>query len=228
MNVVLLSGGSGKRLWPLSNDVRAKQFLKIFKKFDGTKESMLQRMYRMIKEVDSDAVITIATSKAQLSYINSQLGKNIDISIEPARRDTFPAIALSTAYVYKKLISCGLSQQEAKKQCLIICPVDPYVDSDYFYQIKILADEVDKTDGGLVLMGIEPTYPSTKYGYIMPDSSEFVSTVHEFKEKPDVIKAEQYIKNGALWNAGVFAFKIDYLLNISRSLLGKDDYNEIF
>ena len=63
MNIVLLSGGSGKRLWPLSNDVRSKQFIKIFKKKDGSYESMVQRVYRQIKTVDADATVTIATSK---------------------------------------------------------------------------------------------------------------------------------------------------------------------
>ena len=67
MNIVLLSGGSGKRLWPLSNDVRSKQFIKIFKNEDGTYESMVQRMYRQIKKVDPDASVTIGTSKAQVS-----------------------------------------------------------------------------------------------------------------------------------------------------------------
>ena len=67
MNIVLLSGGSGKRLWPLSNDIRSKQFIKIFKKEDGEYESMVQRVYRQIREVDSTASVTIATSKSQVS-----------------------------------------------------------------------------------------------------------------------------------------------------------------
>ena len=66
MNIILLSGGSGKRLWPLSNDIRSKQFIKIFKTADGY-ESMVQRVYRQIKEVDADASVTIATSKTQVA-----------------------------------------------------------------------------------------------------------------------------------------------------------------
>ena len=100
MNIILLSGGSGKRLWPLSNEVRSKQFLKIFKKADGSHESMVQRMYRMIQEVDKDAAVTIATSENQVTSIRSQLGDSVGISIEPCRRDTFPAIALATAYLH--------------------------------------------------------------------------------------------------------------------------------
>ena len=98
MNVILLSGGSGKRLWPLSNEVRSKQFLKIFKNSDGSHESMIQRMFRMLRNVAPEATITIATSANQVPQIKAQLGEAVGISIEPCRRDTFPAIALTTAY----------------------------------------------------------------------------------------------------------------------------------
>lgn len=97
MNIVLLSGGSGKRLWPLSNDTRSKQFIKIFKTEDGRYESMVQRVYRQILTVDASATVTIATSKSQVSAIHNQLGMGVGISVEPCRRDTFPAIALAAA-----------------------------------------------------------------------------------------------------------------------------------
>ena len=106
MNIVLLSGGSGKRLWPLSNDIRSKQFIKIFKTENDTYESMVQRVYRQIKKIDTDAKITIATSKTQVSSIYNQLGENVGISVEPCRRDTFPAIALQLHILqtFRKLI----------------------------------------------------------------------------------------------------------------------------
>ena len=97
MNIVLLSGGSGKRLWPLSNDSRSKQFIKIFKTEDGSYESMVQRVYRQIRAVDDGTEVTIATSKSQVSAIHNQLGEDVGISVEPCRRDTFPAIALAAA-----------------------------------------------------------------------------------------------------------------------------------
>ena len=100
MNIVLLSGGSGKRLWPLSNDVRSKQFIKIFKGENGEYESMVQRVYRQICTVDQGASVTIATSKTQVSAIHNQLGENVGVCVEPCRRDTFPAIALATAYLH--------------------------------------------------------------------------------------------------------------------------------
>ena len=97
MNIILLSGGSGKRLWPLSNEVRSKQFIKLFKDENGNYESMVQRVYRQITTVDPDAKVTIATSKNQASAIKNQLGEKASICVEPSRRDTFPAIALATA-----------------------------------------------------------------------------------------------------------------------------------
>lgn len=218
MNVILLSGGSGKRLWPLSNDVRSKQFLKIFTKDDGTRESMAQRMYRMIKEVDSEASITIATSENQIPQILAQLGDSVGISVEPCRRDTFPAIALAATYLKQK----GVKSDES----IIVCPVDPYVNEDYFECLKKLSDEAGKAN--LTLMGIEPTYPSEKYGYIIPKTKEDVSAVKEFKEKPSEEIAKKYIAEGALWNGGVFAFKLSYLLNITLLLFGTDDYNLLF
>ena len=120
MNIVLLSGGSGKRLWPLSNDIRSKQFIKIFKTEDGY-ESMVQRVYRQIKKVDNDATVTIATSKTQVSAIHNQLGEDVGVSVEPCRRDTFPAIALATAYLVDVM---GIDPEES----VVVCPVDPYVD----------------------------------------------------------------------------------------------------
>ena len=220
MNIILLSGGSGKRLWPLSNDVRSKQFLKIFRKDDGTKESMLQRMYRMIKEIDRSAAITIATSENQIPQIKAQLGEQVGISVEPTRRDTFPAIALAVAYLKKN----GVKADEP----VVVCPVDPYVESDYFECLKELSDAAGRIDAAnLTLMGIEPTYPSEKYGYIMPNSTDHIAPVDSFKEKPDSETAKRYIERGALWNGGVFAFKLSYVLGITSALFGTDSYEEL-
>lgn len=220
MNIILLSGGSGKRLWPLSNDIRSKQFIKIFKN-DNEYESMVQRVYRQIKSVDPSAKVTIATSKTQVSTINNQIGSDVGISVEPCRRDTFPAIALATAYLHDIQ---GVSEDEA----VIVCPVDPYVENDYFEAIKRLGDQAAKGEANLVLMGIEPTYPSEKYGYIIPKSDDKTSSVSTFKEKPDKETAEKYIAQGALWNGGVFAYKIGYVLNKARELLNYTDYDDLF
>lgn len=220
MNIILLSGGSGKRLWPLSNGIRSKQFIKIFKGENGSYESMVQRIYRQIKAVDKEAHITVATSKAQVSTLHNQLGDNVGISIEPCRRDTFPAIALATAFLHHV-------QKAELSESVVVCPVDPYVNQDYFEAIRELWENAQKGDTNLSLIGIEPTYPSEKYGYIIPETREHVSKVSTFKEKPDTETAKEYIAKGALWNGGVFAYKINYLLKIAEELLGTSDYYEL-
>lgn len=221
MNIVLLSGGSGKRLWPLSNDIRSKQFIKIFKKEDDTYESMVQRVYRQICSVDENSVVTIATSKSQVSSIYNQLGDNVGISVEPCRRDTFPAIALATSYLHDVM---GVSEEEA----VVVCPVDPYVEEEYFEALKRLGEQAQKGEANLVLMGMEPTYPSEKYGYIIPKSEGDISFVDTFKEKPDVETAKEYLSKGALWNGGVFAYKLGYVLEKAHELIDFTDYHDLY
>jgi len=230
MNIILLSGGSGKRLWPLSNDIRSKQFIKIFRRpkhdmpleteHTGDYESMVQRVYRQIKSVDSDATVTIATSKSQVSAIHNQLGSDVGISVEPCRRDTFAAIALATAYLHDIK---GVPEEEA----VVVCPVDPYVEDDYFRTLADMYDAAQTGKENLVLMGIKPTYPSEKYGYIKPIRRDGKWS-WGFTEKPTAKKAAEYIAEGALWNGGVFAYKLSYVLGKARELLGTDDYETLF
>lgn len=221
MNVILLSGGSGKRLWPLSNDIRSKQFIKIFKNENGEYESMLERMYKNIKKVNSESIITIATSKTQVSAITNQIGKEVGISLEPCRKDTFPAIALATAYLHDvKNISLD--------ETVVVCPVDPYVDDEYFRALERLAELANDDKYNLSLLGLEPTYPSEKYGYIIPKNKENVSEVRVFKEKPNKELAKKYIEQGALWNGGIFAYKLSYVLDIAHKLIDFKDYYDLF
>lgn len=221
MNIVLLSGGSGKRLWPLSNDIRSKQFIKIFKNENGEYESMLQRVYRQIKKADPRATVTIATSQSQVPTINNQLGKGAAISVEPCRRDTFPAIALASAYLCYVL-------RVPLDEAVVFCPVDPYVDDSYFEALKKMAAQAERGEANIVLMGIEPSSPSSKFGYIIPESSEQTSRVRAFKEKPDEETARRYIADGALWNGGVFAFKLRYIVEKAHELINFIDYDDLY
>lgn len=182
---------------------------------------MVQRIFRQIKSVDPSAEITVATSKTQVSALNNQLGENINISVEPCRRDTFPAIALATAYLHGVM-------KIPENESVVVFPVDPYVDENYFIALKKLSELADNSESNLNLMGIEPTYPSEKYGYIIPENNEFVSKVIEFKEKPDAKTAEKYISKGALWNGGVFAYKLKYVLEKAEEYLGTSDYKKLF
>ena len=222
MQIVLLSGGAGKRLWPLSNELYSKQFLRILRCEDGTLESMIQRVCRQVQNAAPDTPITVATGREQVSLIRRQLGSGVNISVEPCRRDTFPAIALVSAYLHEVR---GVPLDEA----VAICPADPYVDEGYFRAVVQLLQEAErKGSANLVLMGIEPTYPSEKYGYIMPVSQEPQSMVQSFKEKPNKEKAAEYIEQGALWNSGIFAFKLGYALDKARELLDYTDYEDLF
>ena len=217
MHIVLLSGGSGKRLWPLSNDIRSKQFIPFFRQSDGTRHSMAQRVCGQVRHAIPSAQITIATSKAQVSALRSQLGDRVDICVEPCRRDTFPAIALVSAYLHDVK---GVDENEA----VAVCPVDPYVEDSYFSAVHQLTQLVGTGAGELMLMGVEPTYASEKYGYILPQNKETVSHVLSFREKPDADAAQRYIDEGALWNSGVFAYCLGYVLTRARQLLGCSDY----
>lgn len=222
MNYILLSGGSGKRLWPLSNEIRSKQFIKILKTDDGSYESMVQRVYRQIKNVDNEANITVATSNAQVPTLKNQLGNNINISIEPCRRDTFPAIVLACMYL-KDVKNLDINDT------VIISPVDPYVDDDYFKSLKELDEKMKVSSNSIGLIGIKPTYPSEKYGYIVLRKNEQESmVVDKFIEKPSEADAKKLIGNGALWNGGVFCFKLKYIIDKAHKLISFSDYKDLY
>lgn len=219
MNIVLLSGGSGKRLWPLSNDIRSKQFIKLFK-HDDVYESMVQRVYRQIKSTNSTAEITIATNKSQASSVLNQLDDKVSICLEPTRRDTFPAIALVCAYLHD-VKNVNLDEN------IVIAPIDTYVDDSYYSAITNLYKFACENNSNLTLMGVEPTYPSEKYGYIIPENAGEFSKVDSFKEKPTIALATDYINKGALWNCGVFAFKLGYILEKAKEITGYTNYDDL-
>lgn len=221
MNIILLSGGSGKRLWPLSNEIRSKQFIKIFDKPEGKRESMLQRTYNSIKRIDNEAKITIATSNTQVSELINQLGDGLNLSVEPVRKDTFPAIALACAYLHDVM---KVDDGEA----VVVCPVDPYVEDSYFEALKKLYALAKEGDKNITMLGVEPTYPSEKYGYIIPKEKADISEVIDFKEKPYKAKAKEYISKDALWNGGAYAFKLGYMLNKAHERIGFYDYYDLF
>ncbi|WP_054023202.1 sugar phosphate nucleotidyltransferase [Bacillus sp. FJAT-28004] len=210
MKIVLLSGGSGKRLWPLSNESRSKQFLKVLRDESGERESMVQRVWGQITKAGLREHSYIATSKPQVDMIHSQLGSEIEVIVEPERRDTFPAIALAATYLYSVQ---GVSLNET----VVVMPVDPYVEQSFFHKTKELELVLNESGADLALMGVKPTYPSEKYGYIVPEyaaeANKYVN-VNSFREKPREEEAAAMIEQAALWNCGVFAFKLDFLINI--------------
>lgn len=210
MKLILLSGGSGKRLWPLSNDTRSKQFLKVLDSELDYKVSMVQRVWSQLEEVGLAKDSAIATSKIQREMIHSQVGIDVPIITEPERRDTFPAIALASTYL-------NTVEKISEDEIVVVLPVDPYVEADFFQCVKDLENVILETKTDLALIGVKPTYPSSKYGYIVPsDKLDNCLEVSHFEEKPSEEKAEKLIEKNALWNCGVFAFKLGYLLDILR------------
>ncbi|VDG98355.1 Alginate biosynthesis protein AlgA [Lysinibacillus sphaericus] len=224
MELILLSGGSGKRLWPLSNESRSKQFLQVLADERGQMESMVQRVWRQLDKVGLQNSTMIATSKSQVDMIQSQIGSHIPLIIEPERRDTFSAIALAAVYLYSVK---GVNVQEV----IGVLPVDPFVEERFFQRVVDLEDALLSCDAELALIGVEPTFPSEKYGYLSPKSDghqgSYIEVSH-FKEKPSKDQAENLIKQQALWNTGVFAFKLEFILSILEERGLPIQYEELY
>lgn len=212
MKIVLLSGGSGKRLWPMSNDARSKQFLRVLQGPDGSPISMLQRVWHQLERVNLLDGAFVCASKAQADSIHAQVGF-VPVIEEPERRDTFAAIALSSVYL-ADIVNCS------DDEVMVVAPVDHYVDDAYFEQIVSLESVLSESGADLALLGVKPTEPSSKFGYISvapPNSNGPWRQVQSFVEKPREDRAEELIASGALWNCGVFCFRIGWLKNILLS-----------
>lgn len=225
MQLVLLSGGSGKRLWPLSNNARSKQFLSLLEKEDGTMESMVQRVVRQAVEARLTTDITLVTNASQLDIITNQLGDSVSVVTEPERRDTFPAIALAASYL-------SLEKKCSDDEVVVVMPCDPYTELGYFKTISKMVECVEANVADLVLMGITPTYPSEKYGYVVPEaqvsevSGSKFQKVSRFTEKPTVEKAKELLAQNAYWNGGVFAFRLAYMMNIVRMYIQSESFKD--
>lgn len=218
MKMILLSGGSGKRLWPLSNDIRSKQFLKLLKDHENNNESMVQRVYRQIRDTGIDSDLVIATGRTQKDSIENHLGNAVDVVLEPERRDTFPAIALAAAYLH-------FEKDMDPSEAVVCLPVDPYAELDYFKVVNILKEKIENNEAKIGLMGINPTYPSAKYGYILKEKNS--DLVSGFQEKPSEEFAKALIEDGAMWNGGVFAFQSGYIMDILSTYISFSSYEDV-
>jgi mannose-1-phosphate guanylyltransferase len=222
MKLVLLSGGSGKRLWPLSNDARSKQFLKVLKDKNGENQSMIQRVWNQLKEAKLEHSTLISTSISQVDMIINQLDAVNDMIVEPERRDTFPAVCLAASYLYSHL---NIDPNEV----IVVLPVDPYVEQQFFNKVKELEEVLKESNANIALMGVQPTFPSEKYGYIIPKREKDASwnEVKYFKEKPSTALAQEFIDLGGLWNCGVFAFKLNYMISMLQDMGWPTTYEKL-
>lgn len=227
IHIILLSGGSGTRLWPLSNEVRSKQFLKVLRDENGNHVSMVQRVFSQINSVEADLNITIATAESQAQLLNNQIDDEYTLVIEPSRRDTAPAIFLACAHLSTEQ---GVSEEDT----VIVMPIDTFAGQEYYDMIPAIDEAVATANVDLVLLGVSPLYPSEKYGYIVPKKEGCINShnglfqdVDSFIEKPTCDKAQRLIKRGALWNCGVFAFRLKYLLDIIGQYIQPVDYKNV-
>lgn len=250
MKMVLLSGGSGARLWPLSNRRRSKQFLKVLKGPNGQPESMVQRVWRQLGEAGIREAARFVAGQDQADLLLSQLGDDAPIITEPERRDTFPAVALAAAHLHSV-------ERIGPGETVVVLPVDPYAETDFFRLLAGLPGVLAETGADLALVGTEPDHPSETFGYIVPAKEADGRTaecetmrqtaasippaalappepkapsgapvpseplampaafrVAAFREKPDRQEASRLIRLGALWNCGVFAFRLRFMLDL--------------
>lgn len=202
MIVVIIAGGSGTRLWPLSTPEYPKHLLKV----NGSDKSLLQQTYERAYALTDKVYVVSEAGHAH--YVKEQLSdlKDQAFIVEPARRGTANCIVMALVHI---------SRLEDKSEPIAFLSADHYIrDKDGFAHSFKVASEASSKSGRIVLVGVEPDYPATGFGYIQKDGiydeKKWVYHVDSFKEKPDHKTAKQYLSSGKyLWNCGYFVGSVD-------------------
>ncbi len=204
MKIIILAGGGGTRLFPLSRACYPKQFLKI-----AGEKSLLQQTVERFLIIAKQEDIVIVTNKDYIFHVQEDLheigAEKVNIITEPTGKNTAPAIALAISYC-KDYLNC------ANDEIFFVSPADHLLKpAKKFAELVQQAEQVCKEQNGIITIGIKPTKPETGYGYIQTADKidENVFYVKSFKEKPDKVTAEKYLAEGNYyWNAGMFMFSI--------------------
>ena len=201
MKFIILAGGSGSRLWPISRDLYPKSLLKLY---DG--QSLIQNVYKLALSMEGEKNILTVTNTRQLADTISQikkLCKKPQVIAEPMSKNTASAIAAALYYIQTK-----------RDDTVIILPVDFSVKSVKVFQETINNAVLAAKKGYIVAIGVKPEYPDDGYGYIKTGKSENgVVLVENFVEKPDIQTAESFVKEkNYYWNSGIYVSKISVLL----------------
>jgi mannose-1-phosphate guanylyltransferase/mannose-6-phosphate isomerase len=205
---ILLAGGTGTRLWPVSRDALPKQFLPLVGEHSTYQETLLRVQDPMFAP---PIVITGPNFHFFARRQAEDVGVEATVVIEPLRRDSGPAIAAATA----------VARQRDPQAVVLALAADHIILDVPQFRATCLAGRTAAEAGRIVTFGIKPTEPKTSYGYILPGEAidkNGVRTVKRFVEKPDAATAARYVRDGYLWNSGNFLFRCDVLLSELKRL----------
>ena len=206
---LIMAGGKGERFYPASRNLLPKQFLSL----GADNETMIQKTVNRIRDLVSPQDIFVLTNKNYLSLVKEQL-KDVpteNIVLEPLSKNTAPAIELGVEIAKRKY-------DDAK---VIVLPSDHIIkDEVEFRRILKVATQFVENKESILTIGIKPTEPNDGYGYIKISDDQEISKVAEFKEKPTIEVAKQYVESGNyLWNAGMFIFTIKSIDNAFKKYM---------
>nr|WP_256467725.1 MULTISPECIES: mannose-1-phosphate guanylyltransferase/mannose-6-phosphate isomerase [unclassified Bradyrhizobium] len=205
---LIMCGGAGTRLWPASREVRPKQFLPLF----GTRSTFQDTLLRVSEAslFDRPIVITNASYRFMVLEQLAEIGIEADVILEPMRRDSGPAIAAGAVF----------AQNRASEAIVLALAADHVVQDNAAFVAACRQGLTAASAGRIVTFGVKPERPATEYGYISPGEviSGEVHAVARFVEKPDAVKAADYVNSGYLWNSGNFMFPASVLLDEYRKV----------